>query len=963
MSLKKQMKFLQQCENNLGKLNFYLDITDSKITCEPCLMIKHYYNWCVKNIFRIDVNEVNLTEFFKKIIEKLDYKVIGNMEYEDFRNLIVSYYSLGEIYFERKEFELSKDYFSKVIEVMEEFLKSGNKFQTEEIQCKSGVVFFELLMWARKNLGDMVEVEEALYLYESIIGEEEILYIQKNYFVYRASKELNIIDKANEAARNVIKILSSFKGINIDVVEYFTTEKSYSNAIEISIEEYCKDSIPHWINAMNTICTKAQFLDIECVDKIIKFCNILMEDLKIVEWSTLILSLYKGIRQEEEQLIKVLSYLRQSFKIIDYKHGDFINCSQAVCVLNEIYEDIRIRKYKEVFLREYEFDFAFYLMNAAVQNNNYEKAIETSTKLSSIINIFNINKELLNYIEECKEISIDGTKRENYNLREYPWLYLYNNVKDICTSYGIESKFDTSDFIRSSSKKTIIGINAIQDREVEETLNNIVGEKIFLQDKDIVFISNEQLELKSYIKDYYSCEVITKNNLLRDPNKCIITYDKSIHGKMADKNIIVIDGHKELRDIDVTYIKHILEDCNNSILAILINTKSSDYKAEALSYNKALLENMLDYKREIILFDQKDFSNSRELLETLIGQTSENIINMKFNDFKTNINKTLDGIREDIKFKNGVYKERRYTLKECVSEYINLADEVKSNYNEFLTKIQGDIEFLGKYAEEKISIIIPDLIEKKLDAIDDLEETSTLKDKAEKIFSETIVNWCNKNIYDLMLEQFEVYITKYSKLYGYHQETIEKIKDNRDTVISAYGDFTSKIKPIDIKPLEELLKEFLVLHDEFLNSINYEVTVIPNEKFLSTVAGGIKVMFMKSEEKAESTRIKIKNQVIENKDNIAAILSNNIMENLRGLSDKLKEEIKDIFEGTLNDITIDKNIVEQAEMDMTKSHEEITKKNEELEVLMKFVDVEVLKYIKQLDHNMVYNNSKCYKLV
>jgi len=120
---------------------------------------------------------------------------------------------------------------------------------------------------------------------------------------------------------------------------------------------------------------------------------------------------------------------------------------------------------------------------------------------------------------------------------------------------------------------------------------------------------------------------------------------------------------------------------------------------------------------------------------------------------------------------------------------------------------------------------------------------------------------------------------------------------------------------------------------------------------------------MKSEEKAESTRIKIKNQVIENKDNIAAILSNNIMENLRGLSDKLKEEIKDIFEGTLNDITIDKNIVEQAEMDMTKSREEITKKNEELEVLMKFVDVEVLKYIKQLDHNMVYNNSKCYKLV
>ena len=62
---------------------------------------------------------------------------------------------------------------------MEEFLKDGNRFQTEEIQCKSGVVFFELLMWARKNLGDMVEAEEALPLYESIIGEAEILYVQK----------------------------------------------------------------------------------------------------------------------------------------------------------------------------------------------------------------------------------------------------------------------------------------------------------------------------------------------------------------------------------------------------------------------------------------------------------------------------------------------------------------------------------------------------------------------------------------------------------------------------------------------------------------------------------------------------------------------------------------------------------------------------------------------------------------
>jgi len=120
---------------------------------------------------------------------------------------------------------------------------------------------------------------------------------------------------------------------------------------------------------------------------------------------------------------------------------------------------------------------------------------------------------------------------------------------------------------------------------------------------------------------------------------------------------------------------------------------------------------------------------------------------------------------------------------------------------------------------------------------------------------------------------------------------------------------------------------------------------------------------MKSEEKAESTRIKIKNQVIENKNNIATILSNNIMEHLKGLSDKLKEEIKNIFEGTLDDISLDKSVVEQGEKDMTKAHEELTNKNEELEVLMKFVDVEVLKYVKQLDNNIVYNKNRCYKLL
>ena len=307
-------------------------------------------------------------------------------------------------------------------------------------------------------------------------------------------------------------------------------------------------------------------------------------------------------------------------------------------------------------------------------------------------------------------------------------------------------------------------------------------------------------------------------------------------------------------------------------------------------------------------------------------------------------------------------RKRRNILKECMEEYSNIKDEIKSNCEEFISKIDNDIEFLGKYAEDKISVIIPDIIEKNLYVIDDLEDVLTIKEKADKIFSEAIINWCNKSIYDLMLEQFEVYITKYSKLYGYHEDALEKINDNRNAVISAYSDFRTKVKIIEIKPTEELIKEFLVLHDDFLNTINYEVTVVPNVKFLNTVTDGMKVMFMKSEEKAESMRIKIKNQVIENKNNIAAALSSNIIENLKGLSEKLQQEIKEIFEGTMKEITIDKLVVNEAVKVMESEHEEFSKKQEEAEILMKFINIEVLKYSKQVNSNMVYSDNKCYKL-
>jgi len=125
LSLNKQIRFLEQCENNISKLNFYLDMSNSNVSCGPCLVLKRYHNWSLKNIYNVDIENKDNKEYFLKVIEKLDYKVIGNMEYADLKSLVIAYFSLGEIYFLENNIELSKSYFTTVIDTMEEFLKGG----------------------------------------------------------------------------------------------------------------------------------------------------------------------------------------------------------------------------------------------------------------------------------------------------------------------------------------------------------------------------------------------------------------------------------------------------------------------------------------------------------------------------------------------------------------------------------------------------------------------------------------------------------------------------------------------------------------------------------------------------------------------------------------------------------------------------------------------------------------------
>ena len=213
-----------------------------------------------------------------------------------------------------------------------------------------------------------------------------------------------------------------------------------------------------------------------------------------------------------------------------------------------------------------------------------------------------------------------------------------------------------------------------------------------------------------------------------------------------------------------------------------------------------------------------------------------------------------------------------------------------------------------------------------------------------------------------MLEQFELCVSSYSKLYGFHEETVEKLIENRNNILEVYPEFKEKFRVIEDKNLEELLKEFIEYYDTSISSVEYKTTVIPNEKFLNTVADGIKVMFMKSEEKAETSRMKIKNQVIANKENIANILSVGVNDKLVELGNLIKENLKSIFKEVEENLNSEKNIVNETIINIDKEQQQFDLSNAKLYETINLLQVEVLKYEKQINSGVVYYKNKCFSI-
>lgn len=960
MSLIEKIKFLKQCKNNPGKLNFYLDISDSNISCGPCLVLKHYYDWCLKFLFKAQLENESKEEFFKRIIEKLDYKVIANMEHDEIKQLTAAYYSLAEINYHHEKTETSKEYFNKVIEVMEEFLKSGSRFQTQEIQQKNGVVLFEILMWARKSLADMLNDEDGLALYDSMIAEEELLYLQKYYGTFKVAQRVNNIDKVNEAVRAVMKILPDYEGINKDAVDYLIEHQDYINAIALATDEYKRESSTHWINKINQICSEAEELSPECTQRILDFEDILLEELKITEWSTLALTLYRSIRGFEAQTIILLDYLKNWLSRVDYNSDDFINMADSVLVLYDIYEDIRKDKYEKTFLRGYEFDFTFFLMNVAVKNSNYEKAVEASTKLTSLIEVCKENKKLYDYVEKCEKEAFENVTTNKYDLQEYPWYYLYKHLMDICEDYNLNENIAVNTEMKNRINRRIVGVNVIENKDLEKLLEETLNMNIFSDDKEFTAVTEDKFQMDSEFEERYNYKLLN-HSAMNDFNSIIIASNKDSILDLTDSNVILVNGASELRNIDITYIRHIIQCGDNTRVFIAVKNGNTQSR-ETINYNKTIVEDIMDNKIEVPVIELDNIGGALGLFRTIIGEEPQKTAQYRFKSFKDSMDNTLKDIDEDMKENSELHKKKRYVIKESIEEYRNLLEDLNSNYEEFTNKVNGDMDFLGQYASEKMAVMIPDVIEKNLSAIDDLDDGGKIKDNAEKIFSGAIVKWCKKNIYDLLLEQFQVCISRYSKIYDFHEATIERLSENRNKVLEVHEEFSDNVKIISKKNLEEILKDFLEYYDECASKMEFKATVIPSEHFLSSVADGIKVMFMKSEEKAETSRVKIKNQVIENKENIAEDLAQDVNSKLAELGKLINDEITEIFREVKEDMEEEKTVVENLLVTMDKQHEETSVNNEKIQGRINLLRTEILKFKKQVDNNLVYNEEKCYEI-
>lgn len=791
--LTQQINFLIQCREDMEKFNLYLSVGDKKISCEPSLALKNYYKWSLKYLYKSEIDDKEAEDYFKKLIEKEDYKALIKLEYTDFKNLVVAYYSLGELYFHEKKQELAKEYFAKAIDILQETLKSGNRYAHSLMIEKDDVSFFELMMWAKKNLADMNEEVTAIEEYEGIVSEGEFLYLQKNYGIYLKAKEFNLCDKAYESSRNILKVYPEYEGINIDAVKFLKKCNDYYNALEIAINEYKRSEEDQWIELVKELCVKHERFNIQCVERVISFMDLILWNLKLSQWGQLTVKLYEAIDAWDTALNILVKYLRKAIEKVNYKTSDFSYFPYCVDIVGKIFNHVKLHKYENKELRLYDFDFTFFLMSAAFNNKSYEATFESTTRLSFMLEDSKDKNGIGKTISLYKEESLNNIILEKEKIKEYPWAYLQEKL-----DYSIEQ------------------------------------------------------------------------------------YENQEKG-----------------------------------ISLNFNKKNSNIKVEG-------------------------------------------DIKASFNNFYNSMNENILGINSNMEGEEEIISNKLKVMEEGIYESKTIETGITTDLNEFNEKIKNDLEFLKEYAQNKMNIALPDLLEKNLNIIDELDDTKTMKSLAEDKFKEVIVNWCEENLKSLLWEQFNVYLSKYKNIYLEHMEVVKAIEENRKSVEVVFEGFSQEVSPVATKTAEEILETFKNHYNEFLSGMDYDISLLPQEKLMQNVAYSAKTLFKKPEDKIESLRSRIKTTIIETKLDIIGRLIENIFKNLEQLCTVLQEEIQGLLEEIVKFTRGDVEVIQKNYDKVSLYYQELKNSNEEMGLLLSFIQIELNKYKLQISHNIIYSNGKCY---
>jgi len=924
--LKKQFDFLNKCYESMDKFTLYLSIAESNISCEVCLALKKYYLWSLKNTYKVSIDEKLNIKFLNEVVKNTDYKTISKLEYKELKHLVVAYYSLGEIYIEKNNREFALINFNKVIEILEESTKLNLKF-FNMLEDRDDITLFELMMWSRKNLADINKnVEEALEIYESIASDRELLFLEKNRAIYNSSKQLKNIDKAYEAARNIIKVIPEYSNINKDVVLFLKDNNAFLKALEICYDEYSRSEEEFFIDIACGCCQNSKAFNIQSVEKIIKFCNLLLTTFKFEHWNLLITSLYTAIKDWDIALNKLLLYLRESFDKINYENNDYSYFPECIEVLREIYMDLNDKKYINSQIRNFEQDFIFYLINASFKNNDFYNSFEGATKLLSILELNNINdkKDIVDSLlnEILKEI-----KPIKKSLEKYPWIGLVDKVNLIGDKCKFNPNISYENQYKSSDNTVKLVFLGSEENSRERLLELLLENKSFKE------------KFESGI--FTIIDVSTKDEML-----------------VADLVIIAIDCMENLDEEKIEDLKKLSVDISvDKLLFVITNNENLAY--DDFKDRKNVLKDILEEIDKNIRIAVSG-EEHKELLEEIEKTTPNNMTLYRFNDFANLLKSEIDKINEKIDSELNHKKIEVSKMEETSFKTKEFEDELKLNIKEFKGKVESDLIFLREYLETKLNMYIPSIIEENVKLIDDIEDIKNIKEEAEYRMLEIINNWCSENIYKLLNEQFEVYLAKYEKVHEEQIELTSNIEENRKIILSVSDEFSKDSTKISFIALEELTNNFKVHYEDFINNLRFDVKILPKEGIIKSLKEGVRTVFVKSEEKTSNKKNYIKELLLEQKPIVASLICDKIFENIEELNLKLNIEIEKAFDNLILSVEND-NIISNKIWEFKKlEHSELYARNEEIKSNILFINIEIEKYKRQLFNNMIYSEGAVY---